>query len=169
MNIDTHRLVDHVNSGFWGNFVDDPKVLIIDSSGVRMRSHFMGTWKKGFLEVSIATTPELVAAAITTFGATAQSNRTPKMLKVLHDLTDNLCDEISLEPILEEIGIDSLLVTKGFNKTQFSFGLEIALYTFLSLQTVKAICRHIDFALGAILGAPSEAPTPTEAKMSYAS
>ncbi|TGO47037.1 hypothetical protein BOTNAR_0548g00010 [Botryotinia narcissicola] len=99
--------------------------------------------------------PALFAASPIDSGPPEKSSKIPKILKVLHGLTNNLCDEITLEPIFEEVAIDSLLVTKGFDKTQFSFGLEIALDTFLSLQNVKAICRHIDFALAAILGAPT--------------
>ncbi|TGO22162.1 hypothetical protein BPAE_0179g00010 [Botrytis paeoniae] len=112
-----------------------------------------------------APAPTLVAATNITSGAPAQSSRTPKILEVLHDLKDNLCNEITLESILEEIGIGCPLLTKGFNKIQFSFGLEITIDTFLSLQNVKAVCHHVDFALGAIPGALSEAPAPTEAKM----
>ncbi|KAJ8066571.1 hypothetical protein OCU04_005623 [Sclerotinia nivalis] len=112
-----------------------------------------------------ASAPTIVAAASATGGAPAQSSRTPKILEVLHNVTDVPMDELTPDATLEEIGIDSLLVTEVLNEIQSSFGLEIDLNTFLFLPNIQAVCDHIDSALGVVPGATVEASAPAAAKV----
>ncbi|CRG92018.1 Conidial yellow pigment biosynthesis polyketide synthase [Talaromyces islandicus] len=77
-----------------------------------------------------------------------QSSKTSQVLEVLHNVTDVPFDEIAPTSTLEDLGIDSLLVTEVLNEIQTAFGLEIDLNTFLFFPNVKAVCDHIDAALG---------------------
>ncbi|EDO03306.1 hypothetical protein SS1G_05787 [Sclerotinia sclerotiorum 1980 UF-70] len=112
-----------------------------------------------------ASAPKLVVAAPAAAGTPAQSSRTPKILEVLHNVTDVPMDELTPDATLEEIGIDSLLVTEVLNEIQTAFGLEIDLNTFLFLPNVKAVCDHIDSALGVVPSAAVEASAPVETKV----
>ncbi|KAI9742965.1 MAG: hypothetical protein M1818_003260 [Claussenomyces sp. TS43310] len=96
--------------------------------------------------------PTSVVAA----GVSAESSKASKVLKVLHNVTDIPMNEITPESTLEELGIDSLLVTEVLNEIQTTFGLEIDLNTFLFFPNVKAVCDHIDSALGAGPGMTTE-------------
>ncbi|EED12110.1 polyketide synthase, putative [Talaromyces stipitatus ATCC 10500] len=77
----------------------------------------------------------------------AKSSRAPQVLELLHNVTDVPINEISPDTTLEELGIDSLLVTEVLNEIQSAFGLEIDLNTFLFLPNVKAVCDHINSVL----------------------
>ena len=67
---------------------------------------------------------------------------------------------------LEDLGIDSLLVTEVLNEIQATFNLEIDLNTFLFFPNLEAICNHIDSALGVAADVlPTAAPSaPVEVK-----
>lgn len=87
------------------------------------------------------------------------TSKAPQVIEVLHTVTDVPVSEISPESSLEDLGIDSLLVTEVLNEIQSAFGVEIDLNTFLFLPNVKAVCEHIDSALGIDLGIDATAVT----------
>lgn len=78
----------------------------------------------------------------------SESSKASKVIEVLHNVTDVPIGEIAPSSTLEDLGIDSLLVTEVLNEIQTAFGLEIDLNTFLFFPNVKAVCDHIDAALG---------------------
>ena len=97
--------------------------------------------------------------------ASGASRRT-KVHEVLSNVTDVPTSELRDEMSLEDLGIDSLLVTEVLNEIQANFDLEIDLNTFLFFPNLEAICTHIDSALG-VAADPSRAATcsaPAEAK-----
>ncbi|KAG5951531.1 Type I Iterative PKS [Claviceps sorghi] len=75
-------------------------------------------------------------------------SRASKVLQVLHNVTDVPLDEITPDMSLEQLGIDSLLVTEVLNEMQSTVGINMDMNTFLFLPNVEAICRHVDSALG---------------------
>ncbi|TVY29662.1 Methylphloroacetophenone synthase [Lachnellula hyalina] len=96
-------------------------------------------------------------------GVSAEPSKASKVLEVFHNVTDIPMDEIALGSTLEELGVDSLLVTEVLNEIQTAFGLDIELNTFLFFPNVKAVCDYIDSALG--LGIQAEPPALAEAKV----
>lgn len=97
-------------------------------------------------------------------GMSAESSKASRTLEVLHTVTDVPLSEISPNSTLEDLGIDSLLVTEVLNEIQTAFGIEIDLNTFLFFPNVKAVCDHIDSTLGIGASNTSETATLTEAK-----
>ncbi|KAG6299485.1 Type I Iterative PKS [Claviceps purpurea] len=102
---------------------------------------------------SIDIKPVAVAEAV---AATKAVSRASKVLQVLHNVTDVPLDEITPEVSLEQLGIDSLLVTEVLTEMQSTTGINIDLNTFLFFPNVGAICQHVDSALG--VGAAYVAP-----------
>ncbi len=94
------------------------------------------------------------------------ASRRTKIHEVLSNVTDVPTNELRDEMSLEDLGIDSLLVTEVLNEIQANFDLEIDLNTFLFFPNLEAICTHIDSALGVAANAPPAAAsiTPAEAK-----
>lgn len=78
------------------------------------------------------------------------ASKASQVIEVLQAVTDVPIDEISPDSSLEDLGIDSLLVTEVLNEIQGAFGIEIDLNTFLFFPSVKAVCEHIDSALGIV-------------------
>ncbi|KAI7974565.1 hypothetical protein EIK77_008745 [Talaromyces pinophilus] len=76
------------------------------------------------------------------------ASKASQVIEVLHTVTDIPVNEISPDSSLEDLGIDSLLVTEVLNEIHGAFGIEIDLNTFLFYPNVKAVCDHIDSALG---------------------
>ncbi|KAG5919295.1 Type I Iterative PKS [Claviceps africana] len=76
------------------------------------------------------------------------SSRASEVLQVLHNVTDVPLDEITPDMSLEQLGIDSLLVTEVLNELQSTVGIHMDMNTFLFLPNVEAVCRHVDSALG---------------------
>lgn len=95
-------------------------------------------------------------------------SKASKVLEVLHNITDILLDDITLDSTLEDLGIDSLLVTEVLNEMQAAFGLEIDLSTFLFFPSIKAVCEYVDSALGVSTDATIVAPALAETKGSGA-
>ncbi|KAH8690675.1 putative polyketide synthase [Talaromyces proteolyticus] len=95
----------------------------------------------------------------------AESSKVPKVMEVLHNVTDVPIDEIAPHSTLEDLGIDSLLVTEVLNEMQVAFGLEIDLNTFLFFPNVKAVCDHIDSALGVSADTSTQAAAVVETKL----
>ena len=95
------------------------------------------------------------------------ASRRIKVHEVLSNVTDVPTNDLRDEMSLEDLGIDSLLVTEVLNEIQANFDLEIDLNTFLFFPNLEAICTHIDSVLGvaadaspaAISSAPAEAKT----------
>ncbi|KAG6052579.1 Type I Iterative PKS [Claviceps sp. LM77 group G4] len=87
-------------------------------------------------------------AAAEAAAATQAVSRASKVLQVLHNVTDVPLDEITLDMSLEQLGIDSLLVTEVLTEMQSTIGINIDLNTFLFFPNVGAICQHVDSALG---------------------
>lgn len=112
--------------------------------------------------------PPKPAAVIngTTPAPAGGASRSTKVYEVLSNVTDIPTDELRDEMSLEDLGIDSLLVTEVLNEIQATFNLEIDLNTFLFFPNLEAICNHIDSALGTAADAlPAAAPSaPVEAK-----
>lgn len=84
------------------------------------------------------------------------ASKASQVIEVLHTVTDVPVSEISPDSSLEDLGIDSLLVTEVLNEIQGAFGIEIDLNTFLFFPNVEAICEHIDSALGIVPSAATE-------------
>lgn len=98
-----------------------------------------------------------------TTSAPAGNSKAPQVIQVLSIVTDVPTDEITPDTTLEDLGIDSLLVTEVLNEMQSSLGLEIDLNKFLFFQNVKAVCDHVDTALGVSPQATTEAaPSPAK-------
>jgi malonyl CoA-acyl carrier protein transacylase/acyl carrier protein/SAM-dependent methyltransferase len=95
-----------------------------------------------------APTPAPAPVAVSKTSAEPQSSKASQVLEVLHNVTDVPIDEIAPNSTLEDLGIDSLLVTEVLNEVQTAFGLDIDLNTFLFFPNVKAVCDYIDAALG---------------------
>ena len=94
------------------------------------------------------------------------ASRRSKVYKLLSNVTDVPINELRDEMSLEDLGIDSLLVTEVLNEIQAIFDLEIDLNTFLFFPNLEAICNHIDSALGIVVDALPVPKTsaPAEAK-----
>jgi malonyl CoA-acyl carrier protein transacylase/SAM-dependent methyltransferase len=93
-----------------------------------------------------------------------KSSKASRVIEVLHRVTDIPIDEITPKSTLEELGIDSLLVTEVLNEMQTEFGLDIDLNTFLFFPNVMAVCDHVDTALGIDAGVETEAPDLAKTK-----
>jgi len=102
-----------------------------------------------------------ISVAVT--GVTAESSKASAVLEILHNVTDVPMNEITLDLALEDIGIDSLLVTEVLSEIQTAFGLEIDPNTFLFFPNVK-VCNHIDSSLGVGVAITTKAPALAEAK-----
>ena len=94
------------------------------------------------------------------------ASRKSKVYEVLSNVTDVPTDELRDDMSLEDLGIDSLLVTEVLNEIQAAFNLEIDLNTFLFFSNLEAVCNHIDSALGIAADALPTANivAPVEAK-----
>lgn len=92
--------------------------------------------------------PAPAPVPVTVVKTSGQSSKASQVLEVLSNVTDVPIDEIAPNSTLEDLGIDSLLVTEVLNEIQTAFGLDIDLNTFLFFPNVKAVCDHIDAALG---------------------
>jgi SAM-dependent methyltransferase/acyl carrier protein len=103
--------------------------------------------------------------SVTAARVSAESSKASKVLEVLHNVTDVPMNEIALDSTLEDLGIDSLLVTEVLNEMQTAFGLEIDLNTFLFFPNVKTVCDHIDLALGVGADMTTETAAWAEAKV----
>ncbi|KAG6026762.1 Type I Iterative PKS [Claviceps citrina] len=79
-----------------------------------------------------------------------KASRAAEVLQVLHNVTDVPLDEITPDMSLEQLGIDSLLVTEVLNEMLSTVGIKIDLNTFLFFPNVRAICEHVDSALGVV-------------------
>ena len=91
----------------------------------------------------------------TTTAPAGGASRKTKVYEVLSNVTDIPIDELRHDMTLEEIGIDSLLVTEVLNEIQAAFSLEIDLNTFLFFPNVEAVCNYIDSALGVATETPT--------------
>ena len=91
-------------------------------------------------------------------------SRRTKVYEVLSNVTDVPIHELRDEMSLEDLGIDSLLVTEVLNEIQANFDLEIDLNTFLFFPNLEAICTHIDSALGVAADVPPAATSATLTK-----
>ena len=76
------------------------------------------------------------------------SSKRSNLIELLHKVTDIPAEELTDESTLEELGIDSLMVTEVLNEIRAAFGLNIDLTDFLFLPNIRAICAHIDSKLG---------------------
>ena len=94
------------------------------------------------------------------------ASRRTKVHEVLSNVTDVPTNELRDEMSLEDLGIDSLLVTEVLNEIRANFDLEIDLNTFLFFPNLEAICTHIDSALGVVADASpaTTSSAPAEAK-----
>ena len=104
-------------------------------------------------------TPALAGVApvsVTVAEVQKEPSKASEVLEVLHNVTDVPLNEIALDSTLEAPGIDSLLVTEVLNEIQSAFGLEIDLNTLMFSPNVKAVCNHIDSALGVSAGRTNE-------------
>ena len=100
--------------------------------------------------------PPKTAAIVnsTTPAPAGGASRRTKVYEVLSNVTDIPTNELRDEMSLEDLGIDSLLVTEVLNEIQTNFDLEIDFNTFLFFPNLEAICTHIDLALGVAADAP---------------
>jgi len=104
------------------------------------------------------TPAEVALASVPAREVSAKASKALEMKEVLHRVTDIPLEEITPESTLEELGIDSLLVTEVLNEVQTTFGIDIDLNTFLFFPNVKAVCDYVDTALGVDAGMHIDAP-----------
>ncbi|PTU23969.1 hypothetical protein P175DRAFT_0469512 [Aspergillus ochraceoroseus IBT 24754] len=79
--------------------------------------------------------------------AVATSKR-DELLSLINRITDIPLDEILDDSTLDDLGIDSLLVTEVVNEVKTAFGLDIDMNTFLFFPNVKAVYTYLDTQLG---------------------
>ncbi|KAI2605503.1 putative polyketide synthase [Hypoxylon fragiforme] len=72
------------------------------------------------------------------------SSKRGEVIGLLQRVTDIPIEEIMDESTLEDLGIDSLLVTEVLNEVKSTFGLDIDLNTFLFFPNVTAIYTHVN-------------------------
>ncbi|TVY71493.1 Methylphloroacetophenone synthase, partial [Lachnellula suecica] len=104
-------------------------------------------------------------AAVPVTKVAAESSKASRVREVLHNVTDVPLDEIAPDSTLEDLGIDSLLVTEVLNEMHTALGLDIELNTFLFFPNVKAIYDHVDSALGVDTSTAALVPAAAEVKV----
>jgi malonyl CoA-acyl carrier protein transacylase/SAM-dependent methyltransferase len=92
----------------------------------------------------------------------SEDSKATKVIEILSNVTDVPTESIEPNMTLEELGIDSLLVTEVLNEIQTALGIEIDLNKFLFFPNVQAVCEHIDQTLGVRPG--TVPPVPTSGK-----
>ena len=70
------------------------------------------------------------------------------LIQLFSDVTDIPKDEISDEGTLEDLGIDSLMVTEVLNEIKRVFGVTIDMTTFLFFENVQTVTSHLADSLG---------------------
>ena len=89
------------------------------------------------------------------------------LIELLSKVTDIPVEDLTDEATLEDIGIDSLMVTEVLNEYQKAFGVNIDMTTFLFFETVRAVTTHLDEKLGnsqdADMGAEAQTCGPAAA------
>ena len=97
-----------------------------------------------------------------------KASKRQELHELLSHVTDIPVEDITDESTLEDLEIDSLMVTEVLNEVQAAFSIEIDLNTFMFFPNLRAICAHIDSALGitedasASKGANTATPNKTE-------
>lgn len=110
---------------------------------------------------SITPAPTRDSTALSSAPQAGKASQKTKTYEVLHKVTDVPLNEMTDDLTLEELGIDSLLVTEVLTEIHDAFGLDIDLNTFLFFPSLKAIWSYIDSALGVSADVATEESTTT--------
>ena len=70
------------------------------------------------------------------------------LIELLSKVTDIHLEELTDEATLEDLGIDSLMVTEVLTEIQKAFGIDIDLTVFLFFENIRAVTTHLDEKLG---------------------
>lgn len=88
--------------------------------------------------------------------ASNKPSNKPRIYEIISSVTDVPVEELADSASLEDLGIDSLLVTEVLNEIHDALGLEIDLNDFLFFPTLGHVCQWADSALGS--GGDAESP-----------